>query len=124
MTKTTDALVDAFKELTLLELADFTKKFETTFGVTAATPAVTVVDVVEQAIVEEQIEFDVTLVSAGEHKIGVIKAVREIVSGLGLKEAKDLVDSSPQPILMRVTREAAAKAQARLESAGATVTVT
>lgn len=123
MTKTTDALVDAFKELTLTELSDFTKKFETTFGVTATAPVIAVVDVVEPEIVEEQTEFDVTLVSAGEKKIGVIKAIREINRGLHLKEAKDLVDNSPQPVLVKVSRDAADEARIKLETAGATVTV-
>lgn len=119
----TDDLVDMFKGLTLSELSDFTKKFEQTFGVTAVAPVVTVVDVVEPEIVEEQTEFDVVLESAGDKKIGVIKAVREIKRELQLKEAKDLVDSAPQALLVSVNRGTADAARAKLEAAGATVTV-
>ena len=123
----TDELLDVFKEMTLLELSEFVKQFEETFDVTAAAPvAVAAVagaasDAGEAA--EEQSEFDVILESAGEKKIGVIKVVREIVSGLGLKEAKDLVDGAPKPLLEKVAKEAAADAKAKLEAAGATVTV-
>ena len=99
----TDDPLDAFKELTLLELSEFVKKFEETFEVTAAAPvAVAAAPAAAGAPVEaaeEQSEFDVILEGAGEKKIGVIKVVREIVSGLGLKEAKDLVDSAPKPLL-------------------------
>lgn len=116
----TDELLDAFKEMTLLELSDFVKKFEETFEVTAAAP-VAVAAAVEAA--EEQSEFDVILEAAGDKKIGVIKVVREIVSGLGLKEAKDLVDGAPKPLLEKVAKEAADEAKAKLEAAGATVTV-
>ncbi len=123
-----DELLDAFKEMTLLELSDFVKKFEETFEVTAAAPvAVAAVGgggagaPVEAA--EEQSEFDVILEAAGEKKIGVIKVVREIVSGLGLKEAKDLVDSAPKALLEKVAKEAADEAKAKLEAAGASVTV-
>ena len=98
-----DELLDAFKEMTLLELSDFVKKFEETFEVTAAAPvAVAAAGAAPAAAAEaaeEQTEFDVILEAAGEKKIGVIKVVREIVSGLGLKEAKDLVDSAPKPLL-------------------------
>ena len=125
----TDDLLDAFKELTLLELSEFVKKFEETFEVTAAAP-VTVAAAPGAAAAgapaeaaEEQSEFDVVLEGAGEKKIGVIKVVREIVSGLGLKEAKDLVDSAPKPLLEKVTKEAAEEAKAKLEAAGAAVTV-
>jgi len=122
-----DELLDAFKELTLLELSDFVKKFEETFEVTAAAQVVTQttggpsVPVAETA--DEQSEFDVILEAAGDKKIGVIKVVREIVSGLGLKEAKDLVDGAPKPVLEKAPKEAAEEAKTKLEAAGATVTV-
>jgi large subunit ribosomal protein L7/L12 len=123
----TDELLDAFKDMTLLELSDFVKKFEETFEVTAAAPvAAAVAPGAAPAAaepVEEQTEFDVILEAAGEKKIGVIKVVREIVSGLGLKEAKDLVDSAPKALLERVPKEAADEARGKLEAAGATVTV-
>ena len=121
----TDELLDAFKELTLLELSEFVKKFEETFEVTAAAPvAVAAAPAAAPAeAVEEQSEFDLILEGAGEKKIGVIKVVREIVSGLGLKEAKDLVDSAPKPLLEKVSKEAADDAKAKLEAAGASVTV-
>jgi large subunit ribosomal protein L7/L12 len=123
----TDDLLDAFKELTLLELSEFVKKFEETFEVTAAAPvAVAAAPAAAGApaeAAEEQSEFDVVLEGAGDKKIGVIKVVREIVSGLGLKEAKDLVDSAPKPLLEKVTKEAAEEAKAKLEAAGAAVTV-
>ena len=121
-----DDLLDAFKEMTLLELSDFVKKFEETFEVTAAAP-VAVAAAGRRAApaeaAEEQSEFDVILEAAGEKKIGVIKVVREIVSGLGLKEAKDLVDGAPKPLLEKVAKEAAEEAKGKLEAAGATVTV-
>ena len=124
----TDDLLDAFKELTLLELSEFVKKFEETFEVTAAAPVAVAAAPGAAAgapaeAVEEQSEFDVVLESAGEKKIGVIKVVREIVSGLGLKEAKDLVDSAPKAILEKAPKEAAEEARAKLEAAGASVTV-
>ena len=123
----TDELLDAFKEMTLLELSEFVKKFEDVFEVTAAAPVAVAAagggaaPAAEAA--EEQTEFDVILEGAGEKKIGVIKVVREIVSGLGLKEAKDLVDGAPKPLLEKATKEAAEDAKAKLEAAGATVTV-
>jgi large subunit ribosomal protein L7/L12 len=123
----TDELLDAFKEMTLLELSEFVKKFEEVFEVTAAAPVAMAAagggaaPAAEAA--EEQTEFDVILEGAGEKKIGVIKVVREIVSGLGLKEAKDLVDGAPKPLLEKATKEAAEDAKAKLEAAGATVTV-
>ncbi|HZA12410.1 50S ribosomal protein L7/L12 [Mycobacterium sp.] len=125
----TDELLDAFKEMTLLELSDFVKKFEDTFEVTAAAPVAVAAAPGAAAAgapaeaVEEQSEFDVVLEAAGDKKIGVIKVVREIVSGLGLKEAKDLVDSAPKPLLEKVAKDAADEAKAKLEAAGATVTV-
>jgi len=124
----TDELLDAFKEMTLLELSEFVKKFEEVFEVTAAAPVAVAAaggggagPAAEAA--EEQTEFDVILEAAGEKKIGVIKVVREIVSGLGLKEAKDLVDGAPKALLEKATKEAAEDAKAKLEAAGATVTV-
>jgi large subunit ribosomal protein L7/L12 len=123
----TDDLLDAFKELTLLELSEFVKKFEETFEVTAAAPvAVAAAPAAGGApaeAAEEQSEFDVILEGAGDKKIGVIKVVREIVSGLGLKEAKDLVDGAPKALLEKVAKEAAEEAKTKLEAAGATVTV-
>ena len=125
----TEELLDAFKELTLLELSEFVKAFEETFEVTAAAPVAIAAAPGAAAAgapaeaAEEQSEFDVVLEAAGDKKIGVIKVVREIVSGLGLKEAKDLVDSAPKPLLEKVAKDAADDAKAKLEAAGATVTV-
>ena len=122
----TEDLLDAFKELTLLELSEFVKAFEETFDVTAAAPVAAAGPAAAAApaeAAEEQSEFDVILEGAGEKKIGVIKVVREIVSGLGLKEAKDLVDSAPKPLLEKVNKDQADDAKAKLEAAGATVTV-
>ena len=122
----TDELLDAFKELTLIELSEFVKQFEETFEVTAAAPvAVAAVGgaAAPAEAAEEQDEFDVILESAGEKKVQVIKAVRELVSGLGLKEAKDLVDSAPKAILEKAPKEAAEAAKAKLEEAGAKATV-
>ena len=122
----TEELIDAFKELTLLELSAFVKQFEETFDVTAAAPvAVAAAAPVGGAPVEaesEQDEFDVILEAAGDKKIQVIKEVRTLTS-LGLKEAKDLVDGAPKPLLEKVNKEAAEKARAALEGASATVTV-
>jgi len=123
----TDDLIDAFKELTLLELSEFVKQFEDTFGVTAAAP-VAVASAgpagggAAAEAAEEQDEFDVILEEAGAQKIQVIKAVRELTS-LGLKEAKDLVDGAPKAVIEKGTKEAAEKAKATLEAAGAKVTV-
>ena len=122
----TDELLDAFKELTLLELSEFVKAFEETFDVTAAAPVAVAAAGPAGApaeAAEEQSEFDVILEGAGEKKIGVIKVVREIVSGLGLKEAKDLVDSAPKALLEKVGKDAAEDAKAKLEATGASVTV-
>ncbi len=124
----TDELLDAFKEMTLIELSEFVKQFEDTFGVTAAAPvAVAAAPAAggagaDAAAAEEQDEFDVILEAAGDKKIQVIKEVRALTS-LGLKEAKDLVDGAPKPLLEKVNKEAADKARAALEGAGATVTV-
>ncbi|MDQ2844913.1 MAG: 50S ribosomal protein L7/L12 [Actinomycetota bacterium] len=125
---TTDELLDAFKELTLIELSEFVKQFEETFGVTAAAPVAPAGPAGPGAgapaeAVEEQDEFDVVLEAAGEKKVQVIKAVREIVSGLGLKEAKDMVDGAPKAILEKAPKEAAEAAKAKLEDAGATATI-
>ena len=124
---TTDELLDAFKEMTLLELSEFVKQFEDTFGVTAAAPVAVAAAApagggagAEEAA--EQDEFDVVLESAGEKKIQVIKEVRTLTS-LGLKEAKDLVEAAPKPILEKVAKDAAEKAKEALEAAGATVSV-
>src|SRR5205823_12799487 len=106
----TDDLLDAFKELTLLELSEFVKKFEVTFEVTAAAPiAVAAAPGAAAApaeAAEEQSELDLILEGAGDKKIGVIKLVCEIVSGLGLKEAKDVVDSAPKPLVEKVAKDA------------------
>jgi large subunit ribosomal protein L7/L12 len=118
-------LLETFKEMTLLELSEFVKKFEETFDVTAAAPmamaAAPAAGPVAEAP-EEKDEFDVILEAAGEKKIQVIKEVRTLTS-LGLKEAKDLVDGAPKPLLEKVTKEAAEKAKAQLEGVGATVTL-
>ena len=123
----TEELLDQFKELTLLELSEFVKAFEETFDVTAAAPVAVAAAPGAAAApaeaAEEQSEFDVILEAAGDKKIGVIKVVREIVSGLGLKEAKDLVDGAPKPLLEKVAKDAAEEAKTKLEAAGATVTV-
>jgi large subunit ribosomal protein L7/L12 len=116
----TDELLDAFKEMTLIELSEFVKQFEDTFGVTAAAPVA--VAAVGGGGADEQDEFDVVLESAGDKKIQVIKEVRGLTS-LGLKEAKDLVEAAPKPVLEKVNKEAAEKAKDALEGAGATVSV-
>ena len=124
----TDELLDAFKDLTLIELSEFVKKFEETFDVTAAAPVAAVAAAPAAggdapAAEEEKDEFDVVLEAAGDKKIQVIKVVREVVSGLGLKEAKDLVEAAPKPLLEGVSKEAADAAKAKLEEAGAQVSV-
>jgi large subunit ribosomal protein L7/L12 len=123
----TDELLDAFKEMTLIELSEFVKQFEDTFGVTAAAPVAVAAPGAaagggEAAVVEEQDEFDVVLEAAGDKKIQVIKEVRALTS-LGLKEAKDLVDGAPKAVLEKVDKAAADKAKEQLEAAGATVTL-
>ncbi len=119
----TQELLDTFKNMTVLELNEFLKAFEEEFGVTAAAPvAVAAAGApVAAAAAEEQDEFDVILTAAGDKKIQVIKVVREIVSGLGLKEAKDLVEGAPAPVLEKVSKEDAEKAKAKLEESGASV---
>jgi large subunit ribosomal protein L7/L12 len=125
---TTDELIEQFKGLTLIELSEFVKAFEDVFEVTAAAPAAVAVAPAaggagaEAAAEEEKDEFDVILESAGDKKIQVIKEVRALTS-LGLKEAKDLVDGAPKPVLEAVNKETAEKAKAALEGAGATITL-
>jgi large subunit ribosomal protein L7/L12 len=121
----TDELLDAFKEMTLLELSEFVKQFEDTFGVTAAAPVAAAAAPAAGAAAEETVEqdeFDVVLEAAGEKKINVIKEVRALTS-LGLKEAKDMVESAPKAVLEKVTKEAAEKAKESLEAAGASVSL-
>jgi large subunit ribosomal protein L7/L12 len=126
MAMSTPELLDVFKNMTVLELNDFLKAFEEEFGVTAAAPvAVAAAGGApagggDTAAAEEQDEFDVILAAAGDKKIQVIKEVRTLTS-LGLKEAKELVDSAPKPVLEKATKEDAEKAKAALEGAGATV---
>jgi large subunit ribosomal protein L7/L12 len=127
---TTDELLDAFKEMTLIELSEFVKQFEDTFGVTAAAPVAVAASPGAAAAggdagagaEAEQDEFEVVLESAGDKKINVIKEVRALTS-LGLKEAKDLVEAAPKTVLESATKEAAEKAKEALEGAGATVTL-
>ena len=123
----TDELLDSFKEMTLLELSEFIKQFEETFDVQAAAAAPMMVQApggggAPAEAAEEQSEFDVVLTAAGDQKIQVIKEVRALTS-LGLKEAKDLVDSAPKPVLERVPKDQADKAREQLEGAGASVEV-
>jgi large subunit ribosomal protein L7/L12 len=126
---TTDELLDAFKEMTLIELSEFVKQFEDTFGVTAAAPVAVAAAPAAggaaaggEAAAAEQDEFDVILEAAGDKKINVIKEVRGLTS-LGLKEAKELVESAPKAVLEKASKEAAEKAKEALEGAGATVTL-
>ena len=118
----TDELIDQFKDLTLMELSELVKKFEETFDVTAAAPVAVAAAgggaAAEAA--EEQTEFDVVLTSAGDKKIAVIKEVRSI-TGLGLKEAKDLVESAPAPVLEGVEKDAVEDAKSKIEDAGGSV---
>jgi large subunit ribosomal protein L7/L12 len=121
-----DDLLDAFKEMTLLELSEFVKQFEDTFGVSAAAPVAvaapgaTTPGAPAAEVPDEKTDFDVVLTAAGDKKIQVIKEVRALTS-LGLKEAKDLVDGAPKPVLENVPKEQADKAKAQLEAAGASV---
>ena len=124
---TTEELIEQFKELTLIELSEFVKAFEETFDVTAAAPPAVAVAAAPgaaggDAAAEEKDEFDVILEAAGDKKIQVIKEVRALTS-LGLKEAKELVDGAPKPVLEGANKEAAEKAKEQLEGAGATVTL-
>ncbi len=124
----TGDLLDAFKEMTLIELSEFVKEFEDTFDVTAAAPAAAAAAPAAAGAAAggeaaaDQDEFDVILEAAGDKKIQVIKEVRTI-TGLGLKEAKDLVEAAPKPVLEKANKEAADKAKEALEAAGASVTV-
>jgi len=123
----TEELLDSFKEMTLIELSEFVKQFEDTFGVTAAAPVAVAAAAPAggdgaAAEEEESDEVDVVLEAAGDKKIQVIKEVRSLTS-LGLKEAKELVEAAPKAVLEKVTKEAAAKAKETLEAAGATVSV-
>jgi large subunit ribosomal protein L7/L12 len=124
---TPDALLDAFKEMTLIELSEFVKQFEETFDVKAAAPVAVAAagpagGAAAPAEVEEQDEFDVILEGDGGKKIQVIKVVREL-TGLGLKEAKDLVEAAPKPVLEKANKENAEKAKAKLEAEGAKVSL-
>ena len=124
---TTEELIEQFKELTLIELSEFVKAFEETFDVTAAAPAAVAVAAAPgaaggDAAAEEKDEFDVILEAAGDKKIQVIKEVRALTS-LGLKEAKELVDGAPKPVLEGANKETAEKAKEQLEGAGATATL-
>lgn len=123
----TEELLEAFSELSLIELSEFVKAFEEKFEVTAAAPVAAAAAPAAggagaEAAAEEKDEFDVVLEAAGDKKIGVIKEVRALTS-LGLKEAKDLVDGAPKPVLEGVNKETAEKAKEQLEGAGATVTL-
>jgi large subunit ribosomal protein L7/L12 len=124
----TDELLESFKEMTLIELSEFVKQFEDTFGVTAAAPVAVAAAPAAggaaggDAAAEEKTDFEVVLEAAGDKKINVIKEVRALTS-LGLKEAKDLVEGAPKPVLEKVAKDAADKAKEALEAAGAKVTV-
>ena len=125
---TKDELIEQFKEMTLIELSEFLKEFEEVFDVTAAAPVAVAAAGAPGAAgdapaEEEKDEFDVVLEDAGDKKIGVIKAVREIVSGLGLKDAKEMVEGAPKAILEGANKDDAEAAKAKLEEAGATVTL-
>ena len=125
---TKDELIEQFKEMTLIELSEFLKEFEEVFDVTAAAPVAVAAAGAPGAAgdaptAEEKDEFDVVLEDAGDKKIGVIKAVREIVSGLGLKDAKEMVEGAPKAILEGANKDDAEAAKAKLEEAGAKVTL-
>ncbi|MGO3039872.1 50S ribosomal protein L7/L12 [Corynebacterium variabile] len=122
---TNDELLEAFKEMTLIELSEFVKLFEDTFDVTAAAPVAVAAAGAPAAgaAEEEKDEFDVVLEDAGAKKIGVIKVVREIVSGLGLKEAKELVEGAPKALIEGASKDDAEAAKAKLEEAGAKISL-
>ena len=125
-TLTKDEILDAIASMSVLELSELPKDFEEKFGVTAAAPVAVAAAGGAAAAApaeaeDEKDEFDVILAAAGDKKIDVIKVVRQVVSGLGLKEAKDLVDAAPKPVLEKVNKDEAEKAKAALEGAGATV---
>ena len=126
MPTTKDEILDAIASMSVLELSELLKDFEEKFGVTAAAPVAVAavggpVAGAPAEAEDEKDEFDVVLAAAGDKKIDVIKVVRQVVSGLGLKEAKDLVDAAPKPVLERANKDDADKAKAKLEEAGATV---
>jgi len=122
-----EELLDVFKEMTLLELSEFVKQFEETFDVSAAAPVAAVAAPAaggaEAPVEEEQDEFDVVLEDAGDKKIQVIKVVREVVSGLGLKEAKELVEGAPKVLVEKLDKEKAEEAKSKLEESGAKITL-
>ena len=122
-----DELIEQFKEMTLIELSEFLKEFEEVFDVTAAAPVAAVAAGAPaaggEAAAEEKDEFDVVLENAGDKKIGVIKVVRELVPGLGLKDAKEMVEGAPKAILEGANKDDAEAAKAKLEEAGASVTL-
>ena len=124
---TKDELIEQFKEMTLIELSEFLKEFEEVFDVTAAAPVAAVAAGAPaaggEAAAEEKDEFDVVLEDAGDKKIGVIKVVRELVPGLGLKDAKEMVEGAPKAILEGASKDDAEAAKAKLEEAGASVTL-
>lgn len=122
-----DELIEQFKEMTLIELSEFLKEFEEVFDVTAAAPVAVAAAGAPaaggEAAAEEKDEFDVVLENAGDKKIGVIKVVRELVPGLGLKDAKEMVEGAPKAILEGANKDDAEAAKAKLEEAGASVTL-
>ncbi|MDK6493290.1 MULTISPECIES: 50S ribosomal protein L7/L12 [Corynebacterium] len=123
---TKDELIEQFKEMTLIELSEFLKEFEEVFDVTAAAPVAVAAApgaAGDAPAAEEKDEFDVVLEDAGDKKIGVIKAVRELVPGLGLKDAKEMVEGTPKAILEGASKDDAEAAKAKLEEAGAKVTL-
>ncbi|MDN8626631.1 large subunit ribosomal protein L7/L12 [Corynebacterium mucifaciens] len=124
---TKDELIEQFKEMTLIELSEFLKEFEEVFDVTAAAPVAVAAAGAPaaggEAAAEEKDEFDVVLENAGDKKIGVIKVVRELVPGLGLKDAKEMVEGAPKAILEGANKDDAEAAKAKLEEAGASVTL-
>jgi large subunit ribosomal protein L7/L12 len=125
MALTNEEILEAIKEMPALQLSELVKAIEDTFGVSAAAPVAVAAagGAAEAAVVEEKDTFDVVLKEVGPNKISVIKVAREIVSGLGLKEAKDLVESAPAPVLQGVNKEDADKAKGKLEDAGATAEI-
>jgi len=123
MALTADQLIQEIETMTVLELANLVKALEERFGVSAAVAAAPAAGAAAPVAVEEQTEFNVELTEAGANKLNVIKAVREIVSGLGLKEAKDLVDGAPKVVKESVSKDEAAKIKEKLEAAGAKVTI-
>ncbi len=123
MSVTREQIVETLKGMTLLEVSELVKELETTFGVSAAAPVAVAAAPAGAAAVEEKTEFDVVLTSAGANKINVIKELRAVVPGLGLKEAKDLVEAAPKTVKEGASKEDAAKMKAALEKAGAKVEI-